>query len=366
MSFGQPSTLPRWAQLTILPALNLIAALLVTGVVTWLIGENPLECLKILVDGAFGYGEGVGYTLFYTTGFIFTGLAVAAAFHAGLFNIGGEGQAYLAGLGITLTVFAFDKVLPFWVLMPLCLIAAMVFGAAWAYIPAWLQARRGSHIVVTTIMFNFISYSVMLYLIGHHLIEPGSQNPTTREFGANSWMPAMQDLAAAIGFSLPNTPLNASFILALIACVLFYLVVWHTRWGYELRTVGTNGDAARYAGMNVPKVIIIAMCASGALAGLSAVNELLGSTHRMNVSFTNGVGFVGVAVALMGRNHPVGIILSALLFGALTQGGMDLSFAKPLITREMVWLIEGLVILFCGGLENLFEPFLASLFKRRK
>lgn len=366
MKLGQPSTLPRWAQLTILPVLNLVAALLVTGVVTWLIGENPLECLKLLIHGAFGYGEGIGYTLFYTTDFIFTGLAVAAAYHAGLFNIGGEGQAYLGGLGITLTVLAFDKILPFWLLMPLCLMAAMIFGAAWAYIPAWLQARRGSHIVVTTIMFNFISYSVMLYLIGHHLIEAGSQNPTTREFGANSWMPAMQGMAAAIGVHLPNTPLNASFFLALIACGVFYLVVWHTRWGYELRTVGTNGDAARYAGMNVPKVIIVAMCASGALAGLAAVNELLGSTHRMNVDFTNGIGFVGVAVALMGRNHPVGIILSALLFGALTQGGLDLSFAKPLITREMVLLIEGLVILFCGGLENLFEPMLAGLFKRGK
>jgi ABC-type uncharacterized transport system permease subunit len=366
VSFGQPSALPRWAQLTILPVLNLMAALLVTGVVTWLIGEHPLECLGLLIQGAFGYAEGIGYTLFYTTGFIFTGLAVAAAFHAGLFNIGGEGQAYLAGLGITLTVFAFDKVLPFALLMPLCLIVAMLFGAAWAYVPAWLQARRGSHIVVTTIMFNFISYSLMLYLIGHHLIEPGSQNPTTREFGANAWMPSMRAMGAAVGLHLPDTPLNGSFILALFACVLFYLAVWHTRWGYALRTVGANGDAARYAGINVPRVIVITMCASGALAGLAAVNELLGSTHRMNVSFTNGVGFVGVAVALMGRNHPVGIVLSALLFGALTQGGMDLSFAKPLITREMVLLIEGLVMLYCGGLENLFEPFLASLFRREK
>jgi simple sugar transport system permease protein len=358
--------LPRWAQLTILPALNILAALFVTGIVTWLIGENPLECLKLLVHGAFGYGEGIGYTLFYTTDFIFTGLAVAAAFHAGLFNIGGEGQAYLAGLGITLTVFAFDKVLPFWVLMPLCLMAAMAFGAAWAFVPAWLQAKRGSHIVVTTIMFNFISYSLMLYLIGHQLIEPGSQNPTTREFGQSAWMPGMQHILAGIGIQIPDTPLNGSFFIALIACVLFYLVVWHSRWGYELRTVGTNEHAARYAGMNVTKIIILAMCASGALAGLSAVNELLGSTHRMNVLFTNGIGFVGVAVALMGRNHPVGIFLSALLFGALTQGGLDLSFAKPMITREMVLLIEGLVILFCGGLENLFEPILAAFFKRGK
>jgi simple sugar transport system permease protein len=358
--------MPRWAQLTILPALNLCAAMLVTGLVTWLIGENPLECLKLLIHGAFGYGEGIGYTLFYTTDFVFTGLAVATAFHAGLFNIGGEGQAYLAGLGITLTVFAFDKILPFWMLMPLCIIVAAIFGAAWALIPGWLQAKRGSHIVVTTIMFNFISYSLMLYLISHQLIEPGSQNPTTREFGANSWMPSMQHIGAVFGLNLSSTPLNATFFLSIVFCVLFYLVVWHSRWGYQLRTVGVNEHAARYAGMNVAKIIIMAMCASGALAGLASVNELLGSTHRMNVDFTNGIGFVGVAVALMGRNHPVGIFLSALLFGALTQGGMDLSFAKPAITREMVWLIEGLIILFCGGLENLFEPLLAAFFRRRK
>ncbi|WP_028536276.1 ABC transporter permease [Paludibacterium yongneupense] len=364
MKFGQPSTLPRWAQLTLLPVLNLSAALLVTGLVTWLIGENPLECLHLLVVGALGYGEGIGYTLFYTTGFIFVGLAVATAAHAGLFNIGGEGQAYLGGLGVTLVVLSFDHVLPFWILMPLCLIGAMLFGAGWALIPAWLQAKRGSHIVVTTIMFNFIAYSLMLYLISHHLIEPGSQNPTTREFGHNAWMPAMSDMLAAIGLTIPPTPLNASFLVALLACVLFYLVVWHSRWGFELRTAGSNEHAARYAGIGVSTVIIVAMCVSGALSGLSAVNDLLGSTHRMNVGFTNGIGFVGIAVALMGRNHPVGILLSALLFGALTQGGLELSLDKPVITREMILLIEGLIILFCGALENLFEPFLASLFAR--
>ncbi len=366
MKFGQPSTLPRWAQLTVLPALNLMAALLVTALVTWLIGENPLECLEILVKGAVGYGEGIGYTLFYTTSFVFTGLAVATAFHAGMFNIGAEGQAYLGGLGVTLVVLAFDTVLPAPLMVTLAILASMLFGAAWAFIPGWLQARRGSHIVVTTMMFNFIASSLMLYLIGHLLIEPGSQNPTTREFGASSWVSSMQAIAASVGLDIPATPLNASFILAIVASVLFYIVVWHTRWGFQLRTVGVNDKAARYAGINVTLVILLAMCVSGALSGLAAVNELLGSTHRMNVAFTNGIGFVGVAVALMGRNHPVGIFLSALLFGALTQGGLDLSFEKPVITREMIIFIQGLIILFCGALENLFEPFIAPLFKRRK
>ncbi|KUM01616.1 sugar ABC transporter permease [Chromobacterium sp. F49] len=361
MKFGQPSTLPRWAQLTILPALNLLAALLVTGFVTWMIGENPWECLQLLIHGAFGYGEGAGYTLFYTTSYIFAGLAVATAFHAGLFNIGGEGQAYLAGLGVTLVMLGFDHTLPSYVLIPLAVLAAMGFGAAWAYIPAYLQAKRGSHIVVTTIMFNFIAYSLMLYLISHQLIEAGSQNPTTRQFAETGWIPQLHTLFS----SLPNSPLNLTFVLALLASALFYLIVWHSRWGFELRTVGTNEHAAGYAGMSVSRVIIIAMCVSGALAGLSSVNDLLGSSHRMNVLFTNGVGFVGIAVALMGRNHPVGIILSALLFGALTQGGSDLSFEKPMITREMILFIQGLIILFCGALENLFEPFIAGLFKRK-
>ncbi|OHX11701.1 sugar ABC transporter permease [Chromobacterium sphagni] len=353
--------MPRWAQLTVLPALNLLAALLVTGFVTWMIGENPWECLQLLIHGAFGYGEGTGYTLFYTTSYIFAGLAVATAFHAGLFNIGGEGQAYLAGLGVTLVMLGFDHTLPSYVLIPLAMLAAMGFGAAWAYVPAYLQAKRGSHIVVTTIMFNFIAYSLMLYLISHQLIEAGSQNPTTRQFAETGWIPQLHTLFT----SLPNSPLNLTFVLALLASALFYLIVWHSRWGFELRTVGTNEHAAGYAGMSVSRVIIIAMCVSGALSGLSSVNDLLGSSHRMNVLFTNGVGFVGIAVALMGRNHPVGIILSALLFGALTQGGSDLSFEKPMITREMILFIQGLIILFCGALENLFEPFIAGLFKRK-
>lgn len=366
MNFGQPSVLPRWAQLTILPTCNLAAALLVTGIITWCIGESPSECLTLLVQGALGYGEGLGYTFFYTTSFIFTGLAVALAFHSGLFNIGGEGQAYIAGLGVTLIALGFDRVLPSWILIPAALLAAMSFGALWAFIPGWLQAKRGSHIVVTTIMFNFISYSLMMYLLSHPLIEAGSQNPTTREFANTLWMPSLQQLAAVLGLDFPTTPLNLCFLLALLACLVFYLMVWHSRWGFELRTVGANQHAAQYAGINVSGVMILAMCLSGALAGLAAVNELLGSTHRMNLSFTNGVGFVGVAVALMGRNHPVGIFLAALLFGVLTQGGMELTFEKPAVTREMIVLIEGLVILFCGALENLFEPLLVPFFRRGK
>ncbi|SCK27188.1 ABC transporter permease [Vogesella sp. LIG4] len=360
---SQPANLPRWAALWLMPVLNLVAALFVSGLVIALIGEDPIECLKLLINGAFGYPEGIGYTLFYTTSFIFTGLAVAAAFHAGLFNIGGEGQMYLSGLGVTLVCLQFGG-LPGWLLIPLALLGAILFGAAWAFVPAWLQAKRGSHIVVTTIMFNFIASSLMNWLLVDKLRMPGSQVPATVTFAQTAWVPLLKDVFAPLGFVLPNTPLNASFFLAILALVLFYVVVWHSPQGFVTRTVGLNEKAARYAGMPVDKIIILVMCVSGALAGMASINELLGSTHRMNLGFTNGIGFVGIAVALMGRNHPVGILLSALLFGALTQGGLDLSFEKPAITREMIIFTQGLIILFCGALENLFQTPLSLAFKR--
>jgi ABC-type uncharacterized transport system permease subunit len=146
--------------------------------------------------------------------------------------------------------------------------------------------------------------------------------------------------------------------------VLYQLFIRHTRWGYEIRTVGLNERAAVYAGISPARNIVLAMAISGALAGFVAVNELLGVHHRMILGFTGGVGFVGIAVALMGRSHPVGILLAALLFGALYQGGSELSFEFPTINREMVVVIQGLVILFAGALENLFKPRIEALFRR--
>ena len=160
-----PAELPRWIDIGLIPVINIGLALLVSGLIIVAIGENPFAAMAIMIRGALGYGEGIGYTLYYTTNFIFTGLAVAIAFHAGLFNIGGEGQAYIGGLGVGLAMLAFDSSLPFFLLLPLGILAAAVFGAAWAAIPAWLQAYRGSHIVITTIMFNFIAAAVMVYLM---------------------------------------------------------------------------------------------------------------------------------------------------------------------------------------------------------
>jgi simple sugar transport system permease protein len=354
---------PRWAEQVLLTLLNLAVALLLSGVIVALIGESPWGAFKLLAAGAFGTQEAIGYTLYYATNFIFTGLAVAVAYQAGLFNIGAEGQAYIGGLGVGL-VCLFCGGWPFWIVLPLAMLAAAAFGAAWAFIPAWLQARRGSHIVITTIMFNFIAAAVMTWLLVDVLIKPGQQSPESRAFAPGVWLPPMHVLLAKAGISFTATPFNLAFILALLASAFVWIFLWHTRWGFAWRVAGVNAGAALYAGIAPSRVTIAAMLLSGALAGGLGLNELMGAQHRILLDFPAGAGFVGIAVALMGRNHPVGIIFAAILFGALYQGGSQLSFDMPHVTRDLVVVIQGLVILFCGALENLFQRPLAALFRR--
>ena len=354
--------LPKWVDYGLMPLLNLAIAFIVAGLVVLLVGENPFEAAYLLVRGAFGFGEGIGFTLFYATNFIFTGLAVAVAIHCGLFNIGCEGQAYIGGLGVAFACLAFDAYLPWYVVFPLAVIGAAIFGAAWALIPAWLQATRGSHVVITTIMFNFISSALMVYLLVEVLKPAKSMNPETRTFTEAGQLPKLDWLMEMFGSNLGGAPLNISFFLALFACYLVWLLIWRTKLGYELRTMGTNPTAAIYAGIPQVKTIVIAMLISGGLAGMMALNPIMGDQARLNIEFPAGAGFVGIAVALMGRNHPVGIILAAILFGMLYQGGAELSFDMPSISRDMIVVIQGLVILFAGALEHVFRPTLMRIF----
>ena len=185
------SKLPAWADYGLIPLLNLIGAFLVAGLVVLLVGESPVRAAGILVKGAFGGGQNIAYTLYYATNFIFTGLAVAVAFHCGLFNIGGEGQAYVGGLGVALVCLAFDSTFPWWINFPLAIMGSALAGALWAFIPAWLQAKRGSHIVITTIMFNFIAASLMVYLLVGPLKPAASMAPQTRTFLEGGQLPKL-------------------------------------------------------------------------------------------------------------------------------------------------------------------------------
>ena len=356
--------LPAWADVAVIPLVNVAAAFVISGFVVLAIGENPLEAVQILVAGALGDLEGIGFTLFYATSFIFPGLAVAICFHAGLFNIGVEGQAYIAGLGAALAALHLGF-LPGYSLAVAAILAAAVFGAAVAAIPGYLQAYRDSHIVITTIMFNYIASAIMGYLLVNVLRVPGQMNAETPGFPLTADVPQFHELLAPFGAHWPVTPFNLSFLLALAAALAFWLIIWRTRLGYEIRTVGANPVAAIYGGISPARVTVVTTLLSGALAGGMAVNVILGQEHRLILEFTGGFGFVGIAVALMGRAHPVGIILAALLFGVLYQGGAELAFEKPKISRDMIVVIQGLVVLFAGALEHMFRSPVATLLARR-
>ncbi len=357
----QPVELPRWMDVALLPLVNLAMALVVCAIVVAVVGLDPLQVITLLAKGAFGSKAGISYTLYYATTFVFTGLAVAVAFHGGLFNIGGEGQAMLGGLGSALVALWLGPHLGAALLLPLMVLAAMAAGAAWAAVPGALQAWRGSHIVITTIMFNFIASALLAYLLVNVLKAPGSMTVETAPFPTSAHMPGMHQLLGALGIDWPRTPLNLSVVLAVAAAAAVYLFLWRSRAGYELRAVGFSPDAAHYGGIRPKGQVMLAMVISGALAGLLGINELAGVQHRLLLDFVVGAGFTGIAVSLIGRNHPVGIVLAALLFGALFQGGAELAFEIPGFSRDMVTTLQGLIVLFSGAMAQVAAPALARL-----
>ena len=359
------NALPRWAEVILVPLISLILALLISMLVIVAIGENPFEALSIMAGGALGSTQGIGYTLYYATNFIFTGLAVAVAFHARLFNIGGEGQAMLGGLGVATMMLYLP--LPHWTIaLVVASLAAGLFGAAWAAIPAYLQARRGSHIVITTIMFNFIASGLLIYVLREVFKPDGSMEPASPKFPDATHLPSFADMAQMLGIeAFTSAPANVTFFVALLACYLIWLLIWHTPLGYEIRSLGKSEPGARYAGIDPVKLTMIAMLISGALAGMMAINNVLGEAERLVLNATEGAGFIGIAVALMGRNHPVGIIIAAILFGMLYQGGAVLA-QDTSIPVQMVIVIQALVIMFTGALDNMVRAPLARLFLSRR
>ena len=362
MSANAP--LPRWADLVVLPLVNLAIALLVATLVVAMIGQSPGQVMTMLVRGAFGSERGLSYTLYYTTSFIFTGLSVALASHGGLFNIGAEGQATLGGLGTGLVALWLSSKLPAPLLLPLMLVGGALFGMVWAAVPGYLQAYRGSHVVITTIMFNFLASTLLVYLLVNRLKAPGNMSVESVPFGPAAHLPGMHEALAWAGIAWPSSPLNLSLFLALFAAVGVYAFLWHSRAGYRLRAVGSSEGAAAYAGIRPRRQIILAMGLSGALAGMVGMNEIAGVNGKLLLDFVGGAGFTGIAVAVMGRNHPLGIVLASLLFGALFQGGAEVGFEVPGFSRDMVVTLQGFIVLFSGAMAYVIAPAVAALIQR--
>lgn len=318
------------------PILAVALGLAVGLCITWIAGENPWHVLQILARGAFGSREDFGMTLFYTTPLIFTGLSVAIAFHAGLFNIGAEGQLTLGALAAA-AVGALWPNLPSPIAPILAGAAAFLAGTAWGALPGWLRARRGSHEVITTIMLNFIAAGLASYVTLYLLKNPDSQNPETRPVGAGY-------LIHQFGMFAP-APVSLALPLALLAAIAMQILLWRTALGFEIRAVGQNQAAARAAGIDSGRIRILALALAGGLAGCVGIAEVLGNAGKFHFGFSAEYGFLGIAVALLGRNQPIGIVAAALLFGALHKGAEQLDFDTEHVTRELSLILQALVIL---------------------
>jgi ABC-type uncharacterized transport system permease subunit len=337
------------------PLIAVVAAFIVGGILILIIGDNPIETYRLLFGSALSWPVGIGYTLFYATPLIFTGLAVMVAFRCGLLNIGAEGQLYVAAFATAWVGITFANWSP-WLLIPMCFVAAVIGGGVWGAIPGILKARFGSHEVINTIMLNFLAVALVSYFIQYHYKAPGDPIMESIPIGQGAHI-------ARLGKFIPGMPqfipLNLAFVLALVCCGLVYIFLWRTKWGYELRSTGTNPSAAEYGGISVRKQIIIAMTISGSLAGMVGINEVLGYRYRYYDGFSDNYGFTGIAVALLGRNHPVGVILAALLFAILQRGGIPVDAFTQHVTKDIVQVLQGTIILFVAA-----EAFFSGSFAR--
>ena len=336
------------------PVIAVAAAFVVGGLFIAAIGDNPVETYRLLVGSALWWPDGIGYTLFLATPLIFTGLAVTVAFRAGLLNIGAEGQLYIAAFATAWTGIVLGH-LPAVLLVPLCFAVAVISGAMWGAIPGLLKARFGSHEVINTIMMNFIAIALVSYFTQYHYRTPGDPILQTAPISAAAHIPRLGDVIP--GFPA-RIPLNVAFLLALIACALVYVFLWRTKWGYELRATGSSPDAAEYGGISVPRQIVLAMAISGGLAGMVGINEVLGYRHRYYDGFSDNYGFTGIAVALLGRNHPVGVVFAALLFAVLTRGGIPVDAFTERVTKDIVQILQATIILFVAAEAFFREPLL--------
>ncbi len=319
--------------------MGLIIGLLISLSLAAFAGENPWSVFLVLVKSAFGSPYDLGLALFYTTSLVFTGLSVSIAFHAGLFNIGAEGQLTVATLAAAWFGVAFPNLPP--AIAPLLIACVgIAAGAAWGLIPGWLRAYRGSHEVIVTMMMNFLAAALAGYVTLNLIKNPESQNPESQAI-PEVFMFKSYDF---VQHWLQDSPANLSLILALILSVTIYFLLYRTVWGYEIRVSGQNEKASKIAGIEPKKMKILAMTLAGALAGGVALNEILGSSGRYKIGFSPDYGFVGIAVALLARNHPIGILASAFLFGVLQKGASDLDVETEFITRDFTRIIQAVLI----------------------
>jgi simple sugar transport system permease protein len=317
------------------PLVALLLAAVVGDILILSFGQSPGAVYRLLLDGTWGNAYGFGQVLYKATTLVFTGLAVGLALRAGLFNIGAESQLAAGGFCAALVGLVLPAGIPALLCLPIYILAAAVGGGAVGAVPGVLKARFGAHEVIVTIMLNFIVLALLNYLTSAKLHVPDTLHTTEIRSGA---LPRVSDLVPSFQGSAANTTL----LLALLAMLALSWFLFRTRRGFELRAVGLQPHAAEYAGVHVGSVTWRAMAISGAIAGIGGLNYVLGYKHYYEEGFATGAGFLGIAVALVGRSHPIGIGLAALLFATLSQGGLAVN---ALVPKQMVDVLQAVVIL---------------------
>jgi len=317
------------------PVLALAFGLVLSMAIVATTGESVVSVAKILVMGSVGSWSDLGYTLFYSTPLILTGLSVVWALKVGLFNIGAEGQMTMGGCAAIAFGLQFPG-LPIPLAIGGSVVAAFLGGAIWGTVAGWLKASRGTHEVLATILLNFVSYAVAAYLILGPLRNSEAMNPETRPLGEKFWLPTLAE----------NTgPANVVLFIAIAACCLGFFIFRKTIFGFNQQLVGGNLSLARWTGLEAGAQMILAMMVAGGIAGLASLNEVLGYAHKLKEGFTAGAGFGGIAVALIARLNPIAVVPSAILFGALHKGSLDLDLDTEKISRDFALVIQALIII---------------------
>jgi general nucleoside transport system permease protein len=317
------------------PIVALLVALICGDLLIMSYGQSPGTVYRLLLEGTWGNAYGFGQVLYKTTTLTFTGLAVSLGIRAGLFNVGAESQLAAGGFLAGLVGLSLSSSMPGIFAVIICMIAAMAGGAIVGAIPGWLKVKFGAHEVIVTIMLNFIVLALLNYIVAARIHVPETLHTPEIRNGAlprlESFIPAFHGSAA-----------NVTIVIAVIAAAVTWFYLFRSRRGFEIRAVGLQPEAAEYGGVNVGGAWMRAMVISGAIAGLGGINYVLGYKHYYEEGFAGGSGFLGIAVALVGRNNPIGVVPAALFFATLSQGGLAIHAFVP---KQMVEVLQGVVIL---------------------
>ncbi|MBI5824721.1 MAG: ABC transporter permease [Chloroflexi bacterium] len=328
----------------LIPLLAIVTAVVVGGIIIIIVGGNPIQAYAGLVEGSLGSTKALSETAVWSTPYIFAGLAVALAFKGGLFNIGAEGQLAVGAVFSALIGYALPEwlgfALPAIVHMPLAILVGMLMGGIWAGIVGWLKAYTGGHEVINTIMMNYIALNTTSFLLNGVMKDPSPTNVIARTplIAKSARMPAIFD----------GLRVHWGFILALLAAFLIWWLLNKTTLGFEIRTVGLNPDAAQYAGINVKRTIILTMVLSGMLAGLAGSIEVTGLNYRHELGFSIGYGYDAIAIALLGKSHPLGIVLASFLFAIMRNGASRMQFLTQLPV-DLISMLQALILLFVAA-----------------